>query len=37
VKNDIGRFATATDSQYLVPIYPMTVGLFFLATLSSRC
>lgn len=27
VKNDIGRFATATDSQYLVPIYPMTVSL----------
>lgn len=25
-KNDIGRFATATDSQYLVPIYPMTTN-----------
>lgn len=25
-KNDIGRFATATDSQYLLPIYPMTTN-----------
>jgi hypothetical protein len=25
-KNDIGIFATATDSQYLVPIYPMTTN-----------
>ncbi|KAG1875583.1 chondroitin AC/alginate lyase [Suillus subalutaceus] len=25
-KNDVGIFATATDSQYLVPIYPMTTN-----------
>jgi len=26
---NIGRFAVATDSQYLIPIYPATVCLFF--------
>ncbi|KAH7929340.1 hypothetical protein BV22DRAFT_1192090 [Leucogyrophana mollusca] len=26
VKNEIGRFATATDSQYMLPIYPMTTN-----------
>ncbi|OAX44407.1 hypothetical protein K503DRAFT_765026 [Rhizopogon vinicolor AM-OR11-026] len=26
VKNDLGHFATATDSQYLLPIYPMTTN-----------
>jgi hypothetical protein len=25
VKNSVGRFATATDSEFLVPIYPSTV------------
>jgi hypothetical protein len=29
VKNELGHFATATDSQYLVPIYPMTVSFPF--------
>jgi hypothetical protein len=29
VKNDLGHFPTATDSQYLVPIYPMTVSFLF--------
>lgn len=28
VKNALGHFPTATDSQYLVPIYPMTVSPF---------
>ncbi len=26
VKNEIGRYATATDSLYLVPLYPSTVS-----------
>jgi len=28
---NIGRFAVATDSQYLIPIYPSTVSFFFAA------
>lgn len=28
VKNDIGRFATATESDYMMPIYPSTVCIF---------
>jgi hypothetical protein len=26
IKLDIGRFATATDSEYMIPIYPSTVS-----------
>jgi hypothetical protein len=33
IKLDIGRFATATDSEYMIPIYPATVSKIFLKEL----
>lgn len=36
VKNDVGRFATATDSDYFMPVYPSTVSSFqFFSSITS--
>jgi hypothetical protein len=34
-KNDVGIFPTATDSEYMVPVYPATVRFYIASVFAS--